>query len=63
MYMYVCMCTVYIYIYYVHSSHAPMNLRGLSLPASPAEVQTTVIDGSLDPDAVDALGVRCDVVV
>jgi hypothetical protein len=25
--------------------------------ACPAEVQTMVIDGSLDPDAVDALGV------
>jgi hypothetical protein len=40
----------YIYTYITYESNGTNS-------ACPAEVQTMVIDGSLDPDAVDALGV------
>ena len=41
---------IYIYTYITYESNGTNS-------ACPAEVQTMVIDGSLDPDAVDALGV------
>ena len=43
---------IYIYIY-IHITYESNGTNS----ACPAEVQTMVIDGSLDPDAVDALGV------